>query len=167
VCAVRGHPVACDVQSLHALWAHLKLSARHLGFSLHRFSLSFERLSQADRLVDLVICAESFFLGDMDGTSELKFRCSARAAKFLAHPSYNQLEISQWIGQAYNVRSTIVHTGSAPSTVKLPNGQKATLLEFTDQFEQLMRVALTQAAYMDAACAQLRTSQYWNQLLFP
>jgi hypothetical protein len=117
-------------------------------------------------LVDLVICAESFFLGDVEATTELKFRSATRAAKFIARSSHSQQEIFKLVQEAYDVRSKIVHTGAEPSQIRLPNGQKVTLLEFNDLFEHLMRLALVQATEMDAGSADLRTPQYWNRLLF-
>src|SRR3546814_8154083 len=59
-----------DVPQFLEVWRLLEAGSDEMDFTLRRFNLSFERRLGDDRLVDLVIAAESLFLGDLGARSE-------------------------------------------------------------------------------------------------
>ena len=71
---------ASEVPQFLGLWQLLEEGAARFGFSIHRFNLAFDRGLLADRLVDLVIAAESLFLGGLPfnrgGCVPLRLTCS-------------------------------------------------------------------------------------------
>ena len=92
----------CEVPQFLELWSLLEHEAARFGFTLHRFSLSFDRGLLADRIVDLVIAAESLFLKDQDeNRGELSYRCALRAAKFVKHHKYSERDVFQMVRLAY------------------------------------------------------------------
>lgn len=155
-----------EIVPLIELWRQLEGSAGRLAFPIHRFNLAFERGLLADRIVDLVIAAESLFLSDIDvhDRGELRFRFALRAAKFIEHPSYSERELFRVMRRAYDIRSSIVHGGS-PKATGLPNNDAADLLQFVDGIEELVRLALRKAIGMQERGAQLRKSEFWEAML--
>ena len=89
--------LAGEVPQFLELWHLLEEGAARFGFSIHRFNIAFDRGLLADRVVDLVIAAESLFLGDLDvqDRGELRFRFALRAAS------------------SSNTRSTVIMTSFA------------------------------------------------------
>jgi len=75
-----------EVPQLLELWHLLEEEggAARFRFSVHRFNLAFDRTLLDDRIVDLVIAAESLFLGDLGrgDRGEHRFRVALRAGKF-------------------------------------------------------------------------------------
>ncbi|MGZ8942639.1 MAG: hypothetical protein ACXW00_07730 [Methylobacter sp.] len=149
-----------EVPQFLELWHLLGEWAACFSFSIHRFNLSFERRLLADRIVDLVIAAESLFLrdsGDEKYRGEIRFRFSLRAAKFIEHPSYNEREIFRKMRDAYDERSAIVHGGKP--TKKLT-------LTFIEEIEDFVRIGIRKALSMGSAGNKLEKSEYWNDLMF-
>ncbi len=120
---------------------------------------------RADRIVDLVIAAESLFLGDLgvQDRGELRFRFALRAAKFIEHPSYGEHDIFRVMRRAYDARSAIVH-GGLPKDTRLPDDQSAELPTFIDAIEELVRLALRKVLSMKGKT--VRQVEYWDTLLF-
>lgn len=156
-----------EVPDFIELWRLLEQGSVRFGFSIHRFNLAFERGLLADRIVDLVIAAESLFLGDLnvEDRGELRFRFALRAAKFIDHPNYGERDIFRVMRQAYDVRSAIVHGGS-PKETPLPNNQSATLPTFIDAIEELVRLGLRKALSMKDDGKKIRQADYWDTLVF-
>jgi hypothetical protein len=75
-----------DIPSFLELWQHLERGSSNVHFSLHRFNLAFERGLSADRIVDLVIAAESLLLQDSDTEYRGEIRFRFRSAP---HSSWN------------------------------------------------------------------------------
>jgi len=156
-----------EVPHFLELWRLLEEGAAHFGFSIHRFNLAFDRGFLADRIVDLVIAAESLFLDDLDvkDRGELRFRFALRAAKFIEHPVYGEREIYRVMRRAYDTRSAIVHGGS-PKDTHLPDNQSAKLPTFIDAIEELMRLGLRKGLSMKDDGKNLRKAKYWEDLMF-
>ena len=155
-----------EVPQFLELWQLLAEGAARFGFSIHRFNLAFDRGLLADRIVDLVIAAESLFLGELDvkDRGELRFRFALRAAKFIEHPSYSQHDILRVMRRAYDARSAIVHGGS-PSDTRLPDNNSADLPTFIDTIEEIARLALRKAFLMREDGKKLREADYWDSLV--
>jgi hypothetical protein len=158
---------ADEVPQFLELWHLLEVGAARFGFSLHRFNLAFDRQLLADRIVDLVIAAESLFLGDLGvrDRGELRFRFALRAAKFIEHPNYGERDLFRVMRRAYDARSAIVHGGS-PEDTRLPDNQSATLPTFIDAIEELVRLGLRKAFAMKEDGKKLRQTEYWEDLVF-
>ena len=156
-----------EVPDFIELWHLLEQGSVRFGFSIHRFNLAFERGLLADRIVDLVIAAESLFLGDLNvqDRGELRFRFALRAAKFIDHQNYGERDIFRVMRQAYDARSAIVHGGS-PKETRLPDNQSATLPTFIDAIEELVRLGLRKALSMKEDGKKMRQAEYWDTLVF-
>ncbi|MGH8588753.1 MAG: penicillin acylase family protein [Gammaproteobacteria bacterium] len=130
-----------DVPQFLEVWRLLEAGSDEMDFTLRRFNLSFERRLGDDRLVDLVIAAESLFLGDLADRGEVRFRFALRAAKFIEHTSYNERDVYRVMRRAYDARSAVVHGGS-PEDTGLPDNKSASLQVFTDAIEEVVRLGL-------------------------
>jgi hypothetical protein len=155
-----------EVPGLLRLWRLLEDGAGTFAFSIHRFNLAFDRGRVADRIVDLVIAAESLLLGDLDTQyrGELRYRFALRAAKFIEHPRYSQHDVFRVMRQAYDARSAIVH-GGVPSETHLPEDRKAKLAPFVNAVEELVRLGLRKALAMTEDAKKLRQAEYWDGLV--
>jgi hypothetical protein len=156
-----------EVPQFLELWRLLEEGAARFGFSFHRYNLAFDRGLLADRIVDLVIAAEALFLGDLDvhDRGELRFRFALRAAKFIEHQSYSELEIFRVMRRAYDARSAIVHGGS-PKDTRLPDNQSAELPTFIDAIEKLVRLGLRKGLSMREDGKKMHQAEYWDTLVF-
>jgi hypothetical protein len=158
-----------EMPSFLELWRLLERGAARYAFSIRRFNLAFDRELPVDRIVDLVIAAEGLFLGDMDDKyrGEIRFRFALRAAQFIDHPGYGKRDVFQIMRRAYDARSAVVHTGASPSDTQLPGDKGASLSSFIDVVEDLVRRALRKTLTMKEDAKKLRSSEYWDGLLFP
>lgn len=158
---------AGEVPQFLELWHLLEGGAVRFGFSIHRFNLAFDRGLLADRIVDLVIAAESLFLSDLDvqDRGELRFRFALRAAKFIEHPIYSEHDIFRVMRRAYDARSAIVHGGS-PKDTRLPDNESAKLPTFIDAIEELVRLGLCKGLSMKEDGKKMRQAEYWDTLVF-
>lgn len=156
-----------EVPQFLELWRLLEERVVDFGFSIRRFNLAFERGLAFDRVVDLVIAAESLFLSDIgvQDRGELRFRFAIRAAKFIEHPTYSERDVYRVMRQAYDARSAIVHGGS-PNDTHLPGDQAANESTFIDTIEELVRLGLRKAISMGSEGRKLRQPEYWENLLF-
>jgi hypothetical protein len=158
---------AGEVSQFLELWHLLEEGAVRFDFSIHRFNLAFDRGLLADRIVDLVIAAESLFLGDLgvQDRGELRFRFALRAAKFIEHPNYGERDIYSVMRRAYDARSAIVHGGS-PKDTRLPDNPSAKLPTFIAAIEELVRLGLRKELSMKKAGKKLRQAEYWDAIIF-
>ena len=165
-----------EAASLKELWQVLSggllkdKKFRFIATALRRFMFSFDRSLPDDRLVDLLIAAESLFLqdtGDPPERGELRFRLSLRAGKFIEHEKYSQRDVYTVMRRAYNLRSMIVHGGEV-GDIALPDVAKATFGQFTDVIEEIIRLGLKKSLKIaGVATSSFRISEYWESLLFP
>jgi hypothetical protein len=156
-----------EVPRFLELWNLLEQEAVRFGFSIHRFNLAFDRGLLVDKIVDLVIAAETLFLSDMDEKSrgELRYRFALRGAKFIQHPKYGEHDVFLLMRRAYDARSAIVHGGS-PSDTRLPDNQSSNLPTFIETVEELVRLGLRKALSMKEDGSKLKQSAYWDSLIF-
>lgn len=98
-------------QKLHTLWPIVYGSARKsrhfLAIGIRRYALAMSRPSLDDKLIDLMISAESIFL-DTD-KNELTFRLSHRVALLLGGTAEEQKELFIFMKKTYGMRSKVVH----------------------------------------------------------
>lgn len=155
-----------EVPEFLELWRLQEKGGEGFGFSIRRFNLAFDRGLPEDRIVDLVIAAESLFLSDLGvrDRGELRFRFALRAAKFIEHPVYGEREVFRVMLRAYDVRSRIVH-GSSPEDTKLPDNQSAQLPTFIDAIEELVRLGIRKGLSMKGEGRKLHGFEFWEDLL--
>ncbi len=121
------------------LWASLKTAkiSPWVEIAVRRIAMADDRGTDEDRLIDLMIAAESIFLNDStSGSSELRYRLSLRAAAFLAAKDERR-ELFRFFRDCYDVRSTIVHGGRP--TLK---GSPVNLDPMINRLSQLLRRGL-------------------------
>lgn len=155
-----------EVEPFRSLWTDLESarSRRYLDAAVRRFSYAADRERPDDRLVDLMIAAESLFLsdtGDPSDRGELEFRLAMRAALFVETPDFSRREIFDHMKRAYRVRSAIVH-GGTPKTRDLrnPKGVVLSLPDFATLTEDVLRAGLKRAIRWDGETID------WNRLIF-
>ena len=132
--------------------------------ALRRFNIAFKREQLDDRIVDLMIAAESLFLsdsGDPGVRGEQRFRLALRAAKFVESQRYASRQVFDLMRRAYDIRSQIVHGGSVKK-IKLPDIPDAKLNDFILATEEVIRLGI-QKALIDP---QVGLDGYWEDLLF-
>jgi hypothetical protein len=101
---------ASDVDPFREFWQAFKTARTHgmIKNAVRRFDYAADRSLPEDKIVDLLIAAESLFLSDQSGT-ELGFRLSARVAALLGADVDERLALSTFMRRAYSARSKIVH----------------------------------------------------------
>lgn len=78
------------------------------GIALDKFSTSFQRDNENDRLLDSVIALEAIYLKSGEA-QEMSFKLSQRGALYLSDNLDKAKDIKQNLRDAYNLRSTLVH----------------------------------------------------------
>ncbi len=157
-----------EVEEFQNMWSDLTTGTlderAFLAVALRRFNMAFERRQLEDRIVDLMIAAESLFLDDAGapgGRGELRFRLAVRTAKFVESPLYGPRQVFDLMRKAYDARSRVVHGGTINRT-DLPDKPDATLREFVSAFEEVMRLGLRKALIE----REVGQTGYWEDLLF-
>jgi hypothetical protein len=143
------------------LWRELERSKdfRFIEVAIRRFGYAGERNRPDDRLVDLIIAAESLFLSDTAEAGErgeLRFRLALRFAYYV-----DSLPLSRPVHfrhmRAYDARSALVHGGEPdPKILSLPGQGRFSLETFVESVNQSLRLALIKA---------VSTPQYGNKQL--
>lgn len=138
-----------EVDEFSAFWKRFQDATAKgaLANAIRRFSYANERDREDDRLVDLMIAAESLFLADAGAPQErgeLRYRLALRAAFFIDSPEYSRRAIFKHMRRAYDARSAIVHGGGEPGTelLKSPTDAPLRLQDFVKVTERLVRIAL-------------------------
>ncbi len=83
------------------------------GVAMERFRQLYERDKSEDRLIDLFVALESLF----GINQELKYRLSINLASYLHSTGNKRREAFKKIGEAYNLRSKIVHGSTFNQTM--------------------------------------------------
>lgn len=138
-----------------------------LSVGIRRFSQSNERSNIEDRIIDLMIAAESIFLssgGSFQG--ELKYRLSHRAAMFLEDDTKKQKYVFEFMQKAYDVRSAIVH-GSSPKLPKKIDETEYTLDEFCNDIEKYLRTSIKKAMTQVINAEDKTNIIDWKSVIFP
>jgi hypothetical protein len=112
-----------------------------------RFSYAADRERVDDALVDLIIAAESLFLGDAGSArekGEMRYRLALRAAFYLESEPDRRRATYDLVRKLYDLRSAIVH-GGRPSHRDLRLGEDVhDLPYFAREAERVIRRALHQ-----------------------
>jgi hypothetical protein len=142
---------AAEAAELREFWPSVTLgrSKKLVAAAIRRLSYAGERNRADDRLVDLVIAAESLFLGGA-GTAqergELRYRYALRGAFFLEIEGSSRRQVFRFLRNGYDARSAIVHGGSPEDALlKSLGGDQLELGQFADLTEELVRQAIRKA----------------------
>jgi hypothetical protein len=85
---------------------------KFIAVATRRFGYAIERPATEDRLVDFMIAAESLLLNDIEDKKyqgELQYRLSMRCACLLGSDVSSRSTVREYMRQAYNIRSSVVH----------------------------------------------------------
>lgn len=138
----------------------------YLDVALRRFGYAGERHRPEDRVIDLLIAAESLFLNDIENVGELRFRLSLRAAMFIdTDTEEEQIMIYKHMRKAYDVRSTIVHGGS-PELPAKPDGTVYSLSEFSEITAEYIRMAIHKVIDLAKNPSAPKNLIDWDGLIF-
>jgi hypothetical protein len=144
-----------EAKEFWKFWNDLeRAQKKFIAAAIRRFGFAGERRRPDDRLIDMMIAAESFFLndaGDPVDHGELTYRMAIQFAFLAEFPDYSRSDLFKQMKDAYRVRSAIVHGGTPrPDHVKSKEG-KITLEQFVDLIEQLLRVTIKSGVKKAAA----------------
>jgi hypothetical protein len=134
-----------DVAEVQQLFVGLRAPGvggrQYVRNAVRRFSFAEERTRPDDRLLDLVIAAESLLLGHMkEVEGELSFRLRLHAAHLLDTDDAERRLVYAAMKLAYATRSAIVHGGEPkPRDWGSTAASPVTLAEFVASIEDLMR----------------------------
>lgn len=135
-----------------------------LQMAIRRFGYAMDRTRPEDKLVDLMIGGESLFLSDIGGDhSELSYRLSMRAAKFIKGSALSERDLYKLFKAAYQGRSKIVH-GSTPVEMELPDRTKVSIEGFVNVFQEHVRDAIRTA--IDLTPSRQAFDGKWDDLFF-
>lgn len=136
------------------------LKKNTLSVGLRRFSQSTIRDNSEDRIIDLMIASEAFFL--TDGNSELQYKFAQRAAMYLGKNADQKKIIFEFMKKIYEVRSKIVH-GDVPKLPKKSDGLiYATLDDACDDLEEYLRQAIKKIIHEN----DFKPIKEWDALIF-
>jgi hypothetical protein len=129
---------------------------KFIAVAVRRFGYAIERPFTEDRLVDLMIAAESLFLndiGDKKYQGELQYRLSLRAACLLGGDASGRSVVRGHMRQAYNIRSAVVHGSAKTFQPKNEEGNPIRLEEFLGIIQmyvhRTIRLMIDQAARVE------------------
>jgi hypothetical protein len=160
---------AKDDDAFRKLWSALeKVHERPvLANALRRFTFAAERALPDDKIIDLLIAAESLFFSDISKSDrgEYRFRLSTRFALLLGETGDERRQIAKFVRHAYDARSGIVHGGDpGEKNLRALNGDRVTADECASELEEILRRAL-QVAISRLARAE-KFPPVWEDLMF-
>jgi hypothetical protein len=122
-----------------------------LALAVCRLGFATQRERPEDRLIDVFIAAEAFYLTDAAGSAkdrgDLKYRLALRAAVWSEGTleSWTRREVLAQMRLGYDLRSAVAHGGEPkPKDIKV-KGLSATLPELVSATENIVRTALRKA----------------------
>jgi hypothetical protein len=169
----RLDPARCA--ELQQLWriAHNESfpANKALALAIRRLSFAAQRERAEDRLIDILIAAEAFYLtdtGDARERGELKYRLALRAALWSENSvaGWDRRQVRDHMKRAYDLRSSVAH-GSEPKRkdIKVKDRQ-VSLAEFVRATEQIVRSALYKAMQQISPGGG-RLAIDWEDLIIP
>jgi hypothetical protein len=144
------------------------------GLALRRLGYGLQRTRLEDRLLDVCIAAEAFYLtekgGDDRDRGEMTYRLSQRVAAWSegTMPGWSRLEVFKQIRSGYTVRNTVAHGGSPRQKDLKIKGSQIPITEF-GQFiqciEEIVRAGLRKA-FREATAENPLMEIDWDELIF-
>lgn len=137
-------------------------SLRAINIAIRRYSDAMTRSSLDDRLLDLMICAESLYFNEDGEQSELKHRLSYRAALLLGTSPEEKKHIYGFMNSAYNKRSKVVH-GKVHTTRR---AEAVELEEIIKQLSGYLQKTILKMLALSASRSPNKTLIDWTDLMF-
>jgi hypothetical protein len=164
------------MQSFKQFWHSLRAEGvkrrKFLDLAIRRYSYAHERHRLEDKIIDLLIAAESLFLSDYNKDDpyigEIRYRLSLRAALFTETGGEARKKVFRQMRAAYDLRSTIAHGGDV-TKVKIPKraeGGSTPLEEFVWTIQAYMRFAICKAVGLAASPDTPTELVRWDELIF-
>ena len=133
-----------------------------LSLSLRRLGYSTQRIRIEDKILDLLIAAEAFYMaGENDERTDIGYKLRLRAA-FWYDGTEKREQIMAYFSKAYDLRSKIAHGNSIPNTIKI-NGTETTIEEFIKIIEEILICAFKKALKNWNATG--KNTIDWNKLI--
>lgn len=169
VTEVKGSPEL--TQNLRRTYTMIRHPAfarnKALALAVRRLGLAAHRDLPEDRLLDVFIAAEAFYLSDADNL-ELGYRLALRAALWGTDGAldWSRQQIFDHMKRGYGLRSKYAHgTEPKPKDLKLQDRQ-VSLAEFVAVTEEIVRAAVLKAMrVMEESNGQLTID--WEALVLP
>ena len=117
----------------------LKGCTSRLQIPIDRWIKSKTHQGYVDRMIDLGIALESFYLRGI--RDELSFRLRLRAALYLGDGIQQRTQLKKEFRQIYDIRSEAVHEGTVPEQVRV-EGQTLRMSEFLERSQELFQRSL-------------------------
>ncbi|MGB8096643.1 MAG: hypothetical protein WCF17_05765, partial [Terracidiphilus sp.] len=167
---------ASKCEELRNLWtlAHDESFPQNkaLALALRRLGFATQRDRPEDRLLDVFIASEAFYLtdnaGDAKDRGELKYRLALRAAVWSdgTLDDWSKRQVFQHMRRGYDIRSTIAHGGEPkPRDLKIKD-QSVELNAFVQTTEGIVRAALYKALRQIQGTST-RLIIPWDDLILP
>lgn len=142
-----------------------------LALAFRRLAFANERVRPEDRLLDIFIAAEAFYLtdvGDNKERGELKFRLALRAAVWSEGilPGWSKRQIFDQMKRGYDARSAVAHGGEPRPKDLHVQGARVGLPEFVQAAEEIVRVGIYKA-FRQLPDGGKRFSVPWDDLILP
>ncbi len=111
----------------------------NLEIPIDRWMKSKTQQGYVDKMIDLGIAFESFFLSGIG--QEVTFRFSLRGSLYLGKDIEERSRIKRELEQFYRYRSRAVHEGTLPDTVSV-NGESVRITQFIERGQELFKQSL-------------------------
>ena len=137
--------VVSEAQVSEAVALYGKITAlpkgvyEQLKIPIDRWIKSKTHQSHVDKMIDLGIAMESFYLRGI--RDELSFRFRLRASLYLGDGIEQKRQLKMQFRQIYQIRSAAVHEGTLPSYVKV-EGNDVRIREFIERSQDLFKQSL-------------------------
>ena len=114
----------------------------HLQVPLDRWVKSKTSRGDVDKMIDLGIAFESFFLRGI--SQEVTFRFSLRGSLYLEEGMEERTRLKKELEAIYRYRSRAVHEGTLPDNVTV-NGENVSIGQFIERAHELFKKSLLKA----------------------
>jgi hypothetical protein len=160
---------ADEHEAFRDLWSALeKVRERiELAGALRRFTYALERTLPEDKIVDVMIAAESLFFSDIGpkDRGEFRFRLSTRVALLVGQTPQERRQIAKFMRHAYDARSGIVHGGDpGEDNLRALDGTRVSAAECAAALEDVLRRALQRATLRLAGGERFPPD--WEELMY-
>ena len=142
-------------------------SRRFLVNAIHRFATAMEKDIPEERLIDLMIAAESLFLNDEKYQGELRYRFSHRIALFHQKQKVERKRLFNVLKGIYDIRSQILHGGSEKlKFIKKPDNTFYNLGEYCGILTDILRSAIKRMISLSQKKGSPKSLINWDDVSF-
>ena len=135
----------CNAVDLYAKMVSLPQNVQdQLRIPLDRWVKSKTNQDHVDKMIDLGIALESFYLAGIGERDQLSFRFRLRASLYLGESMDNRKQLIREFREIYDCRSKAVHEGKLPELVRI-EGQYIPIGEFITRAQDLCKQSLLNA----------------------